>query len=381
MWNSVVLVAAIFNRHVGCALSLLAKEEALSATCGIESDGPICFGANQEQVVLPPALPAGLEGYWSFDDEPSGDSSGNFLNAKNAVKAGPSFAGQGSSAHFHKKAPLLIIPGTDRLRLQEFAYTFWIHLVEDTPHEGLKFCPVLHKGNSPKEGEQKLPGSPTILLDRETRRLRVELASMGTDGPETETFDSNAALSRGRWFHIALVHLNGQKHTRLYVNGVLDVSHPMKGYSNPNAEPLYVGGDPAGQCEVNMYMDELKVYSRNLTADEIQAEAAPALAGIEPSFVRLSCLSCSLDMAMGGCPSGYRICNDRELHLGGYQVARTLGWLKRNVPVWSHESVADLGVAPAPSPAASSLLSASVAVSPAGAAQLGLGLCCAVSDS
>mmetsp|Transcript_152266 Transcript_152266/g.283697 ORF Transcript_152266/g.283697 Transcript_152266/m.283697 type:complete len:384 (+) Transcript_152266:36-1187(+) len=383
MWKSVVLVTAISCRHVVVALGLLTKEEVLSANCGIDSAGPICFGAEQEQVILPPALPYGLEAYWSFDDESASDSSGHHLNAVAPVMAGPSFAGQGSSAHFYKKAPVLEIPGTEQLRLQEFTYTFWLHLLEDKVHEGLKLCPLLRKGRSLTEqelaeGQQSPPASPAVFLNRETRQLNIELATAGAgvDGPDHEAFDSNARLSRGRWFHIAIVRLNGQKRTRLYVNGILDVSHQSQGYTNPNAEPLYAGGDSAARCDVNMYMDELKVYNRPLTADEIQAEAAPALAGIEPSFVRLSCLSCSLEMAMNGCPSGYHICNERELHLGGYQVARTLGWLQRDLPVWSHNSVADQG-APVPAPAPSS--SGSPAPGPAGT--LGLGLCCADLDS
>ncbi len=34
-----------------------------------------------------------------------------------------------------------------------------------------------------------------------------------------------------------------------------------------------------------MYLDELKVYSRELKEFEIEAEAAPALGGIEPNYI------------------------------------------------------------------------------------------------
>lgn len=203
------------------------------------------------------------------------------------------------------------------------------------------------------------------------------------DGPAAvESFETNARLSRGRWFHVALVRMDNQRMTRLYINGILDDSHSTQGYAQPNKEPLYVGGDALShdRCDVPLYVDELRVYNRPLTPDEIQAEAAPALAGIEPSFVRLACVSCPLQTALQNCPDGYHICNSLELHIGGYQVARALGWLEKGAHIWSHTPTANSEVqdgaghktSPAPAPAPV------IAVAPTAASGLlGLGLCCA----
>ena len=40
------------------------------------------------------------------------------------------------------------------------------------------------------------------------------------------------------------------------------------------------------------FVDEFKLYNRALTNDEIQADAAFALGGVEPSFVELGCMVC-----------------------------------------------------------------------------------------
>jgi len=286
------------------------------------------------------------------------------------------------------------------LRLEDFSYTFWVHLLDFGEHQGLKTCPLLRKGavgESGEDGVAPLPPAPAVLLDRETRRLRVEVGTAG--GPTgamvelgTEAFESNARLARGRWFHIAVVRLNSQRRTRLYVNGILDASQSSKGFTAPNSGPLYVGGDPAArdQCNVPMYIDELKVYSRSLDHDEIQAEAAPSLAGVEPSFLRLACLDCPLAVAQQNCPDKYHICNSLELHMGGYQVARSLGYLQRDTHVWSHVTTYNKQgqEEPVVRPPGGGLLAPGEAVpssftqlghtgAAAPAPALGLGLCCA----
>jgi hypothetical protein len=283
----------------------------------------------------------------------------------------------------------MVVEHKDKMALQDFSYTFWLHLLDDTSgvHQGLRVCPLLRKGGSAialEEGQAPLPPAPAILLDRQTRHLRVELGTSGGTPTVvdlgTEAFESNAKLARGRWFHIAVVRMNGQRRTRLYVNGILDASQSSKGFTAVNSGPLYVGGDPGvrDQCNVPMYIDELKIYSRALDHDEIQAEAAPSLAGVEPSFLRLACVDCPLAVAQQNCPDRYHICNSLELHMGGYQVARTLGYLGRETRVWSHSTAHNKqgqeqpviqppngGFDPTPP------------VSPSGEEILGLGLCCA----
>jgi len=317
----------------------------LGATCEEDASDAICLGANNEQVLLPPALPDGIVGYWSFDDALPLDVSGNNYHGLASVQAGPSFAGQGSSAHF-SRGSFMVVASADKMNLEDFSYTFWVHLLDDVSgvHQGLRTCPLLRKGATPmEEGQAPLPSAPAILLDRETRHLHIELGTEGGVPGDTvelgiEAFESNAKLARGRWFHIAVVRLNAQRRTRLYVNGILDASQSSKGFTAVNSGPLYVGGDPAvgDQCNVPMYMDELKVYNRALEHDEIQAEAAPSLAGVEPSFLRLACVECPLAIAQQNCPDHYHICNSLELHMGGYQVARTLGYLQHGTNVWSH---------------------------------------------
>jgi hypothetical protein len=358
--------------------------------CEEDAADAICFGDDKEQVLLPPALPDGIVGYWSFDDSLPMDVSGNHFHGLASVQAGPALAGQGSSAHFFK-SNFMVVPHKDKLSLQDFSYTFWLHLLDDTSvHQGLRVCPLVRKGgaaNALEEGEAPLPSSPAILLDRQTRHLHVEVGTEGGAPGDmvelgTEGFESNARLSRGRWYHIAVVRLNNQRRTRLYVNGILDASQSSKGFTAMrNSGPLYVGGDPRWSqdgCNVPMYIDELKIYNRALDHDEIQAEAAPSLAGVEPSFLRLACVDCPLAVAQQNCPDKYHICNSLELHMGGYQVARTMGYLQHGTHVWSHATSHDAAGEEAPVISPPDGGGFASTPQPSGAESiLGLGLCCA----
>jgi len=322
----------------------------LGDRCDIDASGPICLGG---QVLLPPALPHGLVGYWSFDDSLALDLSGHGGHGVLTVTPGPSFAGQGASAFFRRS--FMAIPGSEGMNARDFSYTFWVYIVEHAGHHpgGPAFCPVVRKGCAATSEDDSMgqsmepPSTPGIFYSHASKRLRVELATtLENGGFEVAAFESNARLTRGRWYHVAVVRLDGQRRTRLYVNGILDKSERTAGVTRANTQPLYVGGDPETQhkCDMPVYVDELKVYSRPLLPDEIGAEAAPALSGIEPSFVRLACIDCPLATAVENCPKGYHICNSLELHMGGYQVARTLGWLDRTSHVWSHAPVENEGL-------------------------------------
>ena len=51
--------------------------------------------------------------------------------------------------------------------------------------------------------------------------------------------------------------------------------------------------------------------------------------GISADFVRLGCAGCGYAKAKSTCSAldGYHMCELLELHTGGYQVARNMGWV------------------------------------------------------
>lgn len=329
--------------------------------CGVEFSGGICLGSQgKQQVLLAPALPRGLVAHWSFDDKEPLDLSGNRFHGTGGFTPGPAFAGQGHSALFHRT--FMPVPRVENILLQDFAYTFWLNLIDTgRAPQGLEHCTILRKGldNSQKLSEygQRYAAAPAVLVDPKTRRLRVELQTT-TDGfLRAEVVESHARLRRGRWHHIAVVRLDGQKKLRLYVNGILDAALNTAGYTAENRDPWYLGGDPVTQeqCDVPMYLDEVRIYNRSLLTDEIQAEASPSLSGVEPSYVRLGCLSCTIQAAAQKCTQGHHLCSELELHMGGYQVAHANGYARDGARIWNQGDAAAGGLtASAASPSPSS---------------------------
>jgi len=336
--------------------------------CEVDLNGPLLMGdaANGgTELKLPIAVQSGLRGFWSFDFHSLLDGSTFGNNAFGRLTSGPALGALGSSAFF-RRSFVEVSDAEGHLQLKDFTYTFWVYLIEDASSKGLKVCPLVRKGlgGSVPIGDlgRQSDASPAILFDRFSMRLRVELVTSGAPDVDptlqlAEAFESNARVRYGRWYHVAVVRWDNARMTHLYVNGVLDSSHNTKGFLRPMREPLFVGGDPltSEACDLPMYIDEVKVYDRALDMDEIQAEAAPSLMGIEPHFVRLACVNCPLELAARSCTEGYHICSSLEMHMGGYQVAHALGWLSSRGHVWSRKAVSALAnqetPAPAPTPA------------------------------
>lgn len=142
-----------------------------------------------------------------------------------------------------------------------------------------------------------------------------------------EYVTSNARIIPGRWTHIGIVR-TGTK-TKLYVNGILDVTAVTVGSTVTNTYSIYVGNVPwrTEECQVQGYYDDIRVYSRDLYETEIEAEAAPAQGIYYPGFLQLGCLNCQLEQAVQSCTSGYHICTTIEIHSAAYTIAKNMGWV------------------------------------------------------
>jgi hypothetical protein len=90
------------------------------------------------------------------------------------------------------------------------------------------------------------------------------------------------------------------------------------------------------QEKIPYLIDEMRYYGLSIEEELIQAEASPALGGLDPTFINLGGINLDVNEASNSCQDGYHICTSIELHTGGYQVARSLGWLDWNTHIWSH---------------------------------------------
>merc|ERR1712150_200094 len=197
----------------------------------------------------------------------------------------------------------------------------------------------LRKGTvAPKS--QLYANAPALLYSPASGGLKASVSTSVNGTHVLEELVSNARLASDRWMHLAVV-----KHKQsllVYVNGILDAKMTLTGTLVHNKYPLYIGGDPftadSDTCQFGVYLDDFRAYSRALAPHELRAEASPALGGVDHSFVHLGCLDCSLRDELIKCPASRHICTSMELHTGGYQVARSLGWLRAGVHVWTYDA-------------------------------------------
>jgi len=288
-------------------------------------ESQVCLNGGKK-VINRDAAQRGLVGRWTFDDAHGVDSSGSANHIAQAGYFGPGINGLGQSARFDGNSSLQI-PHNDMFNSKEFSFSMFVYLLEDSIGQ---WRTVLHKGARDHER------TPSLFLEPLTRGLELFVSTSDDSFPSGERVWSNTFIPLRRWTHIAAT-VEG-RNLRLYINGILDAENTTTGTPIFNKGPMYLGNDPwrpAGG--VNGYIDEVHYYSRALTTDEIQAEAQSVLGLVEPAYVELGCLSCSLDNCPKTCRKGYRMCTQRDLYAGGYFVSRAMGWTAPDTTIWSAE--------------------------------------------
>jgi hypothetical protein len=298
----------------------------ISEHCDLVVETGICMMGGRK-VLAGDAVPAGLVGRWTFDDAHGLDSSGGRHHAKEVTAFGPGVNGIGQSAHFDGTS-MIEIPHTDKLTdTKDFCLTMWVYLLTDSTGQ---WRTLVHKGERDHER------TPTIFLEPQTRGIEFFVSTTDDSQAAGERVWSNTFLPMRRWTHIAAC--AEDRNLRLYINGILDAENTTVGTPIMNAGPMYIGNDPwRPSGGTNGYVDEVKYYSRLLMTDEIQAEAATALGICEPAFAELGCMGCSIDNCPKTCRQGYRMCTDRDHHMCGYHIARSMGWASTDTRIWKAE--------------------------------------------
>eukprot|EP00918_Siedleckia_nematoides_P013163 GHVU01028720.1.p1 GENE.GHVU01028720.1~~GHVU01028720.1.p1 ORF type:complete len:195 (+),score=23.22 GHVU01028720.1:2189-2773(+) len=155
-----------------------------------------------------------------------------------------------------------------------------------------KFCPVIYKGTM-RGTTAEYSAKPGIFVDPRTGRIKVSVSTTAASLGKAEYLVTNGRARHHAWTHVAVVrHVT---RLRVYINGILDSTMLTVGTTLDTKHPLYVGGTPwlENACDMPLLIDELRVYSIAIGRDQVQAEASPALGGLEPSFIHVACVDCT----------------------------------------------------------------------------------------
>jgi len=227
--------------------------------------GPADAGGS---VCAPRGPSDGLWGWWRFDGDLR-DSSGNGRDATVAGGAPVFAAGSACGAiSIDPARPFVDLPDG---RLQRATLAFFVRItapaVEGAVFDGWTLSENLHASVVRHEGALRWSVGAHESLDASTWR------------PETHAYSSGAPEA-DRWVHLALTYDGGA--VRLYVDGRLDASVTQAGGSYlgtvPARSDFRLGVDRTGARAFRGAIDELRLYERALTAEEVAALAGGATA-------------------------------------------------------------------------------------------------------
>lgn len=204
----------------------------------------------------------------SFDDI-SGDKvtdssgKGNHATIKGAVTQGEGKIGKGGA--FDKNGHMEVAHN-DSLNLQSMTLMTWCKIAADTgDHQS-----AMEKGPAWAAGEYNM------LPDYGNK---VQLQIFDLPAACADTNEAGEVLD-GKWHHVATTY-DGSA-IKLYVDAVLAGSRDCAGTLNTNTGPLFIGARGGTvRWTVGSY-DEMAIFSRALTAAEIQAAMGGIATPVEP---------------------------------------------------------------------------------------------------
>ena len=99
-------------------------------------------------------------------------------------------------------------------------------------------------------------------------------------GTRTETLRASLDGNRREWMHVAAT-FDGTT-ARVYINGQLLGSRRARGLIAPSMQPLWLGRDSTAENWFAGTLDEVRIYDRALTADQIRIDMETPLGGAAP---------------------------------------------------------------------------------------------------
>ncbi|MFZ2655181.1 MAG: LamG-like jellyroll fold domain-containing protein [Victivallales bacterium] len=209
----------------------------------------------------------GLVGRWTFDKPANAaeDSSGKNNTGKAGAETECAKGQSGSAILLNGDSSHVVeIPDSESLHFgnSDFSIECWI-------------CPHTLNIDAPDKRRRLLSknGAPTawwVLDIRDSGKILLEMADENRKGAAVF---SDGSVSVNRWTHLAVIVDRKSKKSSFFIDGKLDsvktLSPDFNGKLDVAGKPLRIGGD--WQFFIGL-LDELKLYNRVLTNEEIRNE-------------------------------------------------------------------------------------------------------------
>ncbi len=219
--------------------------------------------ARREEILKSP----GPIGVWNFDQFKGGlvpDATGHGFDAHltGAVTQVPGHTG--SAAHFDGKS-WMVVNEPEMFNLDNVTMSLWIN-------------PETVEGRHALLGKRFVGTAAPYIISLWDGGIEFE--ANDEEGKWSFNFRTPAVVKVGEWSHVAAV-VDRTKGVAIYVNGALIGHYESTLGRTMNTEPLTIGREAwdgfnlsSTPCFYLGLMDDIKVWGRALTEDEIRAEAA-----------------------------------------------------------------------------------------------------------
>ena len=227
---------------------------------------------DMENISPPITTSDGLVGYWNFDEGTGNiatDSSGS--GNTGALVNNPVWVDgkSGKALNFNGVDNNVVVPDSNSLHLSSAVTVMtWVYLPEGA-----------HYGDSRILSKDASNGGSNLALEihDDSGHVALELGyGGGFTGPVAI---STGYVPRNVWTHIATTY-DGSV-IKIYINGILDSTTSWAtGFDTDNGMPLCIGsknylgslGGASYEFWINATLDDVKIYNRALSQQEIQAE-------------------------------------------------------------------------------------------------------------
>jgi len=221
-------------------------------------------GSIQTPSVSSSSISSGLVGYWSFNGEDvSGttayDRSGNNNNGTNSG-ATPTLGKLGQGMSFNGTSSNIAIANNSSLKPSlPVTLSAWFR----TEDAGVRQNIITTDTVSPYYG--------IWLQVSTTGKISISYGDGGTPGPESRrTKDGATTLSANTWYNVTVV-INGPTDINIYLNGV-DDGGTYSGTGDAltySTGEMFIGQASASNSVFDGSIDEVRMYNRALSADEV----------------------------------------------------------------------------------------------------------------
>jgi len=219
--------------------------------------------------------PAGLIGWW-----PGDGSATNVLGTNHGALQGGATANTpgmvGPAFNFDGTNGYVQIPNSTILQPTNLTIECWVRFTSldsvGTSPAGDQY--IVFKQNTRSTDFEGFDLSKTRVSSSDYFRFLIASAS-----GQTALIRSATAISTGMWYHVAAV--RGSNFAQLYVNGGLERQTNVTFAQNYGNFPLYFGtsGQPSWDHKLRGSLDEVAIYNRALSSNEIAAIYSAGAAG------------------------------------------------------------------------------------------------------